>query len=195
MRIILVVFLNTILVVSGMAQEAMPVDERGIFTYQEVVQLNGYPATLLYNNARDFVKELSVRNDRTKHYRAWPDSLTVYNRGSYGMSNLYTIGKRTDGIVIFDMTVEVKEGRFRYTITNFMYREFERNRYGKFVPANKRDVPLEHPPAGLLKKQWENNLEKTDEKIQELIIDLKENMARSAQKKSRKKEKNDKSDW
>jgi hypothetical protein len=195
MRPLLVILLLSVYAATIHAQPAMPADDLGRFLYQEVVPMNGYPASLLYGNARNFMQELSVRADRSKYYSEQEDSLTVYNRGSFGMSNMYTIGKRTDGIVIFDMTVEVKEEKFRYTISNFQYREFERNRYGKFVPANKRDIPLERLPSGLQKKQWEANLEKTDELIQALILELKEKMAFSPKSKSVKKAKKDNIDW
>lgn len=194
MRIILACALM-IRSLTGAAQPVLPEDEHGYITYREVVPMTGYPAELLYKNAKRFIKGLSVRSDRKNYYQAQSDSMIVSGKGSYGVSNAYTIGKRIDGIVVFDMMLEAKEGRYRYTITNFVFRAFERNRYGKFVPSNQRDIPLERPPSGLQKKQWETNLVKADENIRSLIVDLLEEMARSSEKKNKKRRTKSSDDW
>lgn len=176
-------------------QNEMPRDEYGYFSYYEVVELPGYPSALLFDNAKSFLKDFSVRGSKKKYFSYDKDSLKLVNTGSYRLSDMLTLGKRVDGIVKFDMHVEIKEGRYRYIIDNFFYQEFEKNRYGKFEPVTGSDLPLETEASRLSKKQWEIHQTNTHEKIQTLITDFMVAMATVEGEKEKKKRSKREKDW
>ena len=177
------------------AQDVMPRDESGLITYYEVIELPGYPAEILMDNARDFLRAFSVRGSKKKHFDADDESLSVFNKGSYRLSNMWGLGKHTDGIVMFDMNVEVKEGRYRYIINNFMFQEFRRNRYGKFEPVKGSEKPLEVEVSQLSARQWEKHQEHAHSKIQSLILEFKAAMANVEIKNQKKKRAKVEDDW
>jgi hypothetical protein len=177
------------------AQDVMPKDESGFFTYYDIVELPGYPSEILLKNAKDFLKEFSVRGSKKKYFEFDKQALKVINKGSYKVSNMWGLGKHTDGIVMFDMNVEIKEGRYRYIITNFVFQEFKRNRYGKHEPVKGSEKPLEIEVSKLSKPQWEKHQQHTHEKIQSLIMDFKVAMASVEDKKEKNKRKKIDDDW
>jgi hypothetical protein len=177
------------------SQDVMPRDESGLITYYEVIELPGYPAEILMDNASGFLQDFSVKGSRKKHFNADDENLRVFNKGSYRLSNMWGLGKHTDGIVMFDMNVEVKEGRYRYIINHFIFQEFRRNRYGKFEPVKGGEKPLELEVSQLSARQWERHQEHAHSKIQSLIMEFKAAMATVEVKNQEKKKTKVEDDW
>jgi len=180
------VLLSFVLSMLFVTQDVLPVDENGAITYYEVVELPGYPETILFENAKSYLKSFSVRGSKKKYMSIDPDEQTVFNKGSYGLSNMLSLGKHVDGIVMFDMLVEIKEGKYRYIINNFVFQEFERDRYGKYVPVKGSKRPLEAQVSKLSRKQWEIHQKNTHKKIEGLINDFKMSMASTEQSRNKK---------
>ncbi len=173
---ITLVFLPLLLFFPVWAQTSLPLDERGKISYVEIVEAPAVSESQLFQNAKEFAGQLSVRDSRKKFLVVDEDSLSVSSRGSYSVKNMLTIGKRIDGVVSFNVNIQVREGRYRYIINDFIFQEYAKNRYGKFMPVKGKTRPLESGITGPNKKQWEAYQNSTDERIQELILALKGNM-------------------
>lgn len=157
-------------------QNPFPTDEYGKYTLQEVVELPGMSKEKLFENGLSFMKQINVLNSRKKHLSADHENLIITNKGSFYAYQYGSFGKAIDGAVEYDITLEIKDGRYRYTITNYTFNQYIRNRYGKFEPVNGKYTPLESGMSDLNKKAWEHNRQTAYDKSMDLIQNLNENM-------------------
>ncbi len=89
--------------------------------------------------------------------------------------------------------LEIKEGKYRYTLTNFFFNEYQKNRYGKYEPVKGKYTPLEAEVSSLNKKEWDQQRQVVFDKSQELIQNMYGEMIFTEEKKNRKEKKDD--DW
>jgi len=163
--------------IPGYAQSLdLPV-QNGIITFQEVVELPGYDNELLFSNAMDFLGEVKIVNQKKKENNITQnmESSITETIGSFLVYHL----KSPAGEVRYNLQVEIKEEKYRYTITDFIFYPYSRNRYGKFEREKWISRHLEDPKYDGHQKQWEKTKEKTVERMAEVISDLKLSMARN----------------
>jgi len=116
----------------------------------EVVDAPGYSQEQLFDNALSWSKEtfkkpLSSKGDTV---------CTITSRGSFTVHNVGSLKKHPDGVVEFELTIEIKEAKYRYTITNYTFIPYVRDRYAQFVPQNSKSIPLESESSILNKANW-----------------------------------------
>ena len=168
----------------------LPTDENGRYAYIEVVQANGFDSLQLLNNAEAFTKgyinkkqkKTLQRNDEEGYVSAL-SSFLVYKKGS--------LGKHVDGAIEYSIKIEVKDQRFRYTLTDFYFQEYVRDRYGKFKPTSKPPRPLETESSKLNEWQWEAHQETVDDKMTTFISTMNVEMMALPEKEKTKKKKDD----
>ena len=97
-----------------------------------------------------------------------------------------SVKQAIDGAVEYDITLEFKDNKYRYTITNFRYNQYEKNRYGKYEPISGKYMPLETEVTSLNKKTWDKYKEVVYSKTQELIVNLSSEMYYQDTKKNKK---------
>ena len=176
------------------AQDALfPINDIGKYELSEVVKLDGMHKEKLFQNGRVFMKKVKVLNSKQDHYIEDPDQVTMKNRGSFYVYKLGSVKKGIAGAVEYDLTIELKEGRYRYTITNFIFNEYKRNRYAKYEPIKGKYTPLEVEMSALNKKEWDQQRQLVYDKSQELIQNLYSDMIYVEQKKKKKVKKSE--DW
>jgi len=168
-----------------------PVDEAGKYTFQEVVEIPGIKKEDLFKNGQAFMKKIKVMDSKKKFLSSDNENYTITNKGSFYVYQYGSVNKAIDGAVEYDITLEVKDDKYRYTITNFVYNEFKRNRYGKFEPVNGKTMPLEVEVSGMNKKGWEKNKQVVYDKTLELIQNLYGEMIYSEKKPQKKIKKDD----
>ena len=176
-------------------QAPFPVDERGKYTFQEVTEIHGMDQKALFENGKSFMKKLKLLNSKTNYLSVDNDNFTITNKGSFYVYQHGSVNRAIDGAVEYDLTLEIKDGRYRYTITNFIFNEYKRNRYGKFEPINGKYVPLETEVSNLNKKGWENHRQVVYDKSQELIQNLYSNMIFSDEPDRKPKKIKKQDDW
>jgi hypothetical protein len=91
-----------------------------------------------------------------------------------------SIGKTPYGKVSYRIKIEIKENRYRYIITDLVFKEYERNRYARFVPSKKKAQPIEKyldDPS----KAWQRYLNDIESKVGQTISDLKQELMESRQ--------------
>lgn len=149
----------------------MPVDpETKLITYKEVVTVPGTPAEL-FNRAIEWTN---------KQYKNPVDATKVRDQASGVIEIIHRIElSRKEqgtslmaGIVDYSMKLEMKEGRFRYTITNFNVKDKSRQPLERYM--NKQDqsyIPL-----------WDDYLKQVDDFTLKMIESLKQGMQAPAVK-------------
>lgn len=171
-----IVIAALMLVASGLkAQEiipTIPVDpDTKLITYKEVVTVTGTP-TELFNRAIEWIN---------KQYKNPADATKVRNPQTGLIEIIHRIELTRDengvtrpaGIVDYSMKLEMKEGRYRYTITNYNYKEVSRKPIEYWM--DKKDKA--YTPA------WDNYLKQVDDATRKMIESLKLGMQPPSPKK------------
>lgn len=99
----------------------LPVDETTKkVTYQEVVPIEGSTPTKLYNLAIEWINSFYNNPSDATRVRD-PDNGRIEVKHRIKVFNLDKNGNKTteSEVVSYEMTLEFKDGRYRYTITNF----------------------------------------------------------------------------
>jgi hypothetical protein len=146
---------------------SMPIDESTkLITYKEVVQEPGTPQELFnravlwinsyYNNPSDVTK---VRDPQTGEIKG-VHRFRIENKDE-------KTGLVTDaGTIQYNFTIEFKEGRYRYTLTEFILKQSSRIPIEKWM--NKKDQ--QYTP------QWDDYLRQVDAFAQSWAASLKKGM-------------------
>lgn len=175
MKLYITFFLVLAMMLSVNAQETkvkLPVDpETKLITYKEVVKVAGTPAEL-FNQAIEWIN---------KQYKNPVDATKVRDQASGVIEIIHRIEiTRVEkgatllvGRVDYSMKLEMKDGRFRYTITNFNMKDISRQPLERYM--NKMDK--EYIPA------WDDYLKQVDDFTRTMIESLKQGMQPPAPKK------------
>ena len=150
----------------------LPVDlDTKLITYKEVVTVAGNPNEL-FNRAIEWIN---------KQYKNPADATKVRNpaTGLIEIIHRFEITRedkgmtRPAGTVDYSMKIEMKDGRYRYTITNFNYKEVSRQPIEMWLDKkNKAYIPA-----------WDVYLKQVDDATGKLIEGLKLGMQPPAPKK------------
>jgi len=151
----LVIAIVCLMFVKGvMAQkELLPFDENNKYIYYQVVEQPGLTADTMYSRGLNFLRtaypKLKVKPDKTKE--------NISGTGKFVVTSVMLL-KHEDGEVSFTYTIESKDQKYRYWLTNFTFVPYKTDRYGKSVPADGIEIPLETGAKKLDKKQVDNYL-------------------------------------
>lgn len=127
--------------------ELMPLDERGKYIYYEVVEKNTVPADSLQIRAKEFLTAKKL--DAVKSTK---DQLSA--SGKFLISKTAFVLTRPSGEVLYNFVFELKEGKYRFWLTDFAFIAYKRDRYANYVPATVKGVPLEKEPGKLNAAEW-----------------------------------------
>ncbi len=146
-------------------------DDTQLITYQEVIQENGTQKEL-YDRAVKWAKSFYhnptevIRSQDTKNF-----VLTM--RGSVRIySHLKDGSKITKNVVYYNFTIQCREGRYRYTITDFNEKATAASPIEKWLDT---ENPKWDPECYI-------NLQEVDEQIQALISSLVDGMQPAVEK-------------
>jgi len=150
----------------------MPVDpETKLITYKEVVTVVGTPSEL-FNRAIEWVnKQYKNPADATKVRDQASGIIEIVHR--IEISKIEKGATLVAGRVDYSMKIELKDGRFRYTITNFNMRDISRQPLERYM--DKQDKS--YIPA------WDDYLKQVDDFTRKMIDSLKQGMQAPAPKK------------
>lgn len=87
------------------------------------------------------------------------------------------IGKSPHGALDYKLQIEVRENRYRYIFSDFVFHPVKRNRYGRFVRLKKGSSPLEN----LLEnpdRNWTKHKKTLEKEIELLTINLKKALSK-----------------
>ena len=145
--IMTVLFCLPVLAQTSTGAELMPLDERGKYIYYEVVEKNTVPADSLQIRAKEFLNAKKL--DGVKSNK---DQLTA--SGKFLISKTAFVLTRPSGEVLYNFVFEIKEGKYRFWMTDFAFIAYKRDRYANYVPATVKGIPLEREPGKLNAAEW-----------------------------------------
>ena len=156
-----------LLAAPGAPAQTLPLDEHGKVSFYEVVPADTIRAGVLYAHAKRWLGHrghtLAVADSAAGRLVA-AQAFGVYDRGY--------LTKKLHGNVRYQLTVEVKDGRYRLQIDNLLFAYYQEDRAYRLVPTGKTK-PLEDTQAAGWQRLWENHRHDTLLALNRLAADLK----------------------
>jgi len=140
--------------IGGFSQtNVLPMDERGKYIFLEVVELPVIKKDVMSANAKRFFKGYS----KSIKLNSSEGDTAFYGKGKMILSkNLIGVGHPT-GEAKYNVSLELRNGKYRLILTDFIVTPYERDRYGNFVPVTV-STALEKAPGKLNNAEWEKNM-------------------------------------
>lgn len=168
MKYLMVLF--SLAAISIFAQPQLPFDENKKVTYQDIIKTDSSITVIqLLNNAEKWVE----KNMDLMAIDA--DKKTITGTNEFWTYSHKGVLQRTTGKITHDVSIEIKEGKYRYTFTNFVYHYYITDRYNKFGPTGQKR-PLESVKAPGWTKLWNKHKYAMDNNMNAYIEDLKKSM-------------------
>ncbi len=183
-------FCILLLVISSLAYaQPLPLDEQGKVSFYEVVKADSLKADLLYSNAKNWLQGRGytlTETDSVGGRLVATNGFPVYDKGY--------VTKKMHGKVGYQLSIEVKEGKYRYQFTDFVFAYYKEDRTYRLAPTGKTKA-LEEATASGWQHLWENHRKNTLLTVENLIGQMK--MAIRTQPKSSvmMAKQNKKEDW
>jgi len=131
-------------------ENILPVDERGRLIYLEMVSTK-VPADSLKIRILNYLKK---QNENLKFKSVKGDSVYIAT-GKLIIDKTLLVMSHPSGEVLYNFQAEVKQGKYRFWLTDFSFIPYQRDRYGNFVASTTVGVPLENSPNKLNPAEWE----------------------------------------
>jgi hypothetical protein len=156
--------------VANAQKSLLSLDEHNKYIYYQVVDIPGTSVDSLDKNALSFFRDFFPKI-KPKH----SDNGAI-NIGDKFLT--YTsLVKHENGEMAYSLTIECKEGKYRYWLTDFIFTPYEKNRYGVFVPVSGIELPIENASSKLNQKDVDGYFDQTGAFCKQLGEKLKKYMA------------------
>ena len=141
-------------------KDSLAVDEHGKYIYYKVIEQDKFDTDTLYARAQHFFKYVYPKTE-LKLTRADANAHTLAGAGLFTVSDKGSISKHDDGQVTYTLNLEIKDKKYRYWLTNFIFTPYYRDRYNNYVPQPGMDMPIEQAGNKLDAKQLSMYLNQT----------------------------------
>ena len=135
---------------NAQTDESLPLDERGKLIYYEVVTVKNIKPQTLKVRVLNFVNK---KNNDLK-LKSLQGDTTFLAKGKLVISKTLLVMSHPSGEVQYEFQIDIKEGKYRFWLTNFSFLPYQRDRYGNFIPSTTVGIPLENDPGKLNAGQW-----------------------------------------
>lgn len=170
-RLVLLLTLSTLFTISffySNAQVVMPKDEEGKITYLEVVSMDSIPKDTVFKRIQNWIKFTYPQSKTTVD----SSNKAIATRGRFLVYTNPGVLKEIHGAIRYDLSIELKENRYRYTFTNFVFEYYKQDRNYKYNPTG-TTRPLEDEKFPGWQAPWEKHKNNTDEHVKAKVDDLK----------------------
>jgi len=167
MKHTLILLLLSLYTEISVAQKELSFDEHNKYIYYQVVDMPGLTKDTLLSRGLSFVKSAYPKTNVS----ATATQLT--GRGKFLVYGGASILKHENGEITFLLTIECKDQKYRYWITDFVFTPYQRDRYGNFVPEQGINIPLETASSKLDKKEAGYYVQEAGAFCKELGVKLK----------------------
>lgn len=135
---------------SAIAQkDLLSIDGHNKYIYYEVVTQPGLSIDTFKNRAAYFLKINYPKNKVSKT----ETPATITGTGKLLMLTGISAAKHIDGEINYTFSIEYKDEKYRYWLTDFVFTPYYVDRYGNSVPKPGIDIPLESGTSKLEKGQ------------------------------------------
>lgn len=167
----ILLFLVSFTIANAQTENALPVDERGKLIYYEVATVKT-AADTLNTRALDFIK----KSKELKYKKTQGD--TAYTAtGKLIINKTLLVMSHPSGEVLYNFQAEVKNGKYRFWLTDFEFIPYQRDRYGNFVASTTVGIPLENNPGKLNAGEWREYKAQTAKYAKDFAVKFKNFMA------------------
>ena len=154
---------------SSKVTEEMPRDERGKYIHYEIVEKN-IPADSLKERALGFLTLKKLKSIQ-------PAKEEIRATGKFIVTKTALMLGHPSGELLYNFTFEVKEGKYRFWLTDFLFIPYKRDRYGNFVASTPKGTPLENNPGKLNAGEWASYIDAADKQSNVLAAEFKDYLA------------------
>ena len=143
MKNILIAFVCLLFARTAAAQkDSLAFDEHDKYIYYQTVSQPGLSADTMYNRGLYFIKTAYPKSKLTM-VAADKAQGVITGKGSFLVSKKAFITTHEDGAISFALRIEVKDSKYRYWFTDFVYTPYQRNRYNVYEPTPGVTIPME----------------------------------------------------
>ena len=156
--------------IANAQKSLLSLDEHNKYIYYQVVDRPGVSADSLQKSVAYFLKDMYPKNksaQTTQYATNIKDKFLTYT----------SLVKHENGEMAYSLTIECKEGKYRYWLTDFVFTPYEKNRYGVFVPVSGIEIPIENASSKLTQKDVDGYFDQTGAFCKQLGEKLKKYMA------------------
>jgi hypothetical protein len=153
--VVLILFVKT----ASAQKDSLAFDENNKYIYYQTVAQAGLSADTLYTRALYFLKTAYPKGKITVT-SADKAAGVLTAKGSFMVSKKSFISNHEDGEITYTERIEVKDSKYRYWFTNFVYTPYERDRFNSYVPVSGIDIPMENAKDKLDAKDVAGYLDK-----------------------------------
>lgn len=149
MKYTLAIFLLLLTIELSAQEKQFPKDENGKFIYYKVVDSQSLDKSVLIDRATNFFttnKNLLKIAERT--------DTSILATGKLIIDKTVLVVGHPSGELNYNLYFQVKEGKYRYWLTDFTYIPYQRDRYGNFVAKTNITTPLEKQVDKLNAGSW-----------------------------------------
>jgi hypothetical protein len=161
----------------GISQTAdLPLNDQGKVAYFKSIKTDSLEYLTLWENATKYLNTLSVPDQLKKETQANEDLTELLHQFGFYLFVKPTLTKQIDGVLMADIKIKIINSEYAYTIDNFRFIKYARDRFGKFVPKSSKKYPLELYYPDNKKKAWNTHFEEISSKMQNITKILEEKM-------------------
>jgi hypothetical protein len=146
--------------VSTAQKDSLAFDEHGKYIYYKVVNMDKYSADTLYKRSLGFFKN-AVDEKSLKLSSKDEKNTTLTGSGLFIVYKKASLAKHPDGQIAYQFKMEIKDFKYRYWLTGFVYKPYFRDRYNNYVPDNGIEIPLEQKPKTVSEKDMNEYLDES----------------------------------
>lgn len=140
-------------------KDSLSFDENDKYIYYQTANEPGLSADTLYNRALYFMKTANLKNKLT-FVSADKQQGVVTGKGSFPVAKKAFISTHDDGAISYTARIEVKDSKYRYWFTDFVYTPYQRNRYNVYEPVPGINIPMENAKGKIDKDDFNVYLNK-----------------------------------
>ena len=175
MKYILFIVLATFSISLAAQQKQFSKDDSGKFIYYQVVDSQAVAKDTLLQRAKTFVNVLCKKTMK-------PESVSdssISAKGTMVIDKTILVAGHPSGEVSYQFVCEVRNGKYRFWLTDLQFIPYQRDRYGNFVATTQIGTPLERTPGKLSAGAWKDILNSTYTKVEKFGAEFKKFMATS----------------
>ena len=143
----------------------------GKYLFYQVIEAPGLSADSLASHAKQFFRQQKKELELSKTEA----DTAFHGKGKLVLSKIASFVTHPSAEVTYTITLEIKNGKYRYWLTDFVISPYMRDRYGNFVPAG-NSYPLEKTPTKLDAAEWKGYISSTEIQCNKVAARLKEVM-------------------
>jgi hypothetical protein len=136
-------------------KDSLQIDEGNNYIYYRVIDKPSLSADTLYKRGRDFA---SAFNTTAKPLKGKAEN-TLNTSGKLIVYSGVSLMRKEGGEISYTINIQTKDQRYRYRISNFIFKPYQRDRFGNMVLTPGVEIPLEKMNTKYGKKETDNYLD------------------------------------